>query len=279
MNKVDLHTHTTASDGMFPPAMNVKLAKEAGLHGLAITDHDTVAGVPEALLAGAELGIAVVPGVEISTSEQGKDIHILGYGISIDDPDLLLRLQALRNTRNRRNEEILTKLAELDMRVTLEELESAAGKSSQKEGSIGRPHIARALMDKGYVTDIREAFDRYLGEGMPAYASLARISPFEAIRWIHEAGGIAIIAHPGLYDMDELVLALLDTGEADGLEAFHSDHDREMERRYEEWALSRGKITTGGSDFHGIKDGIAFHGTLGSRWTDKAIVDRLIKTR
>jgi predicted metal-dependent phosphoesterase TrpH len=217
--------------------------------------------------------------VEISTSEQGKDIHVLGYGISIEDPELLSRLKALRNTRNRRNEEILSKLAELGMPVSLEELESTAGKSSQKDGSIGRPHIAQALRDKGYVADIREAFDRYLGEGMPGYANLTRVSPAEAIRWIHDAGGIAIVAHPGLYDEDELVLALLDTGEADGVEAFHSEHDRTMEQRYAKWAESRGKIATGGSDFHGLKDGIAFHGALGSRWTESDIVDKLLGRR
>jgi predicted metal-dependent phosphoesterase TrpH len=274
--KADLHTHTTASDGMFRPAENVRLAKEAGLSALAITDHDTVAGVEEALEAGREYGITVIPGMELSTSADGKDIHILGYGISAEDSVLLSRLQAQRNVRNRRNEEMLKKLAELNMHVSLEELEAAAGKSRLEDGSIGRPHIAQALVDKGYVADKREAFDRLLGEGKPAYASLARIAPTEAIRWIHEAGGIAIIAHPGLYGDDELVLTLLDSG-ADGLEAFHSEHDEQMERRYAEWAENRGKLVTGGSDFHGIKDGVAFHGDIGSRTVDASIVAELLR--
>lgn len=274
--KADLHTHTTASDGMFQPAENVRLAKEAGLSALAITDHDTVAGVEEALAAGREYGITVIPGVELSTSVDGKDIHILGYGISAEDSVLLSRLQAQRNVRNRRNEEMLNKLAELNMRVSLEELEAAAGKSRLEDGSIGRPHIAQVLVDKGYVADKREAFDRLLGEGKPAYSSLTRIAPTEAIRWIHEAGGIAIIAHPGLYGDDDLVLTLLDSG-ADGLEAFHSDHDEQMEQRYAEWAEIRGKLVTGGSDFHGVKDGVAFHGDIGSRTVDASIVAELLR--
>ncbi|QMV40275.1 PHP domain-containing protein [Cohnella cholangitidis] len=274
--KADLHTHTTASDGMFRPAENVRLAKEAGLSALAITDHDTIAGVEEALAAGREYGITVIPGMELSTSADGKDIHILGYGISTEDSVLLSRLQAQRNVRNRRNEEILNKLAELNMHVSLEELEAAAGKSRLEDGSIGRPHIAQVLVDKGYVADKREAFERLLGEGKPAYASLTRIAPTEAIRWIHEAGGIAIIAHPGLYGDDDLVLTLLDSG-ADGLEAFHSDHDERMEQRYAEWAENRGKLVTGGSDFHGVKDGVAFHGDIGNRTVDASIVDKLLR--
>ncbi len=277
-NRADLHTHTTASDGMFRPADNVRLAKEAGLAAVAVTDHDTVAGIPEALKAGLTHGIIVVPGVEISTTSSGKDIHILGYGISSDDPIFLERLLTLRNVRNGRNDEILSKLARLGLNVSREELETAAGKTRRGDGSIGRPHIAQVLVDKGYVTDIRDAFERYLGEGKPAYASGARISPNEAIAWIHEAGGTAIIAHPGIYEDDSLVLSLLDAG-ADGLEAFHSDHDPRMERRYEEWSSSRGKLVTGGSDFHGMKEGVVFHGAIGCRSVDVSVAIRLIQRK
>lgn len=278
-NRADLHTHTIASDGMFQPADNVRLAKEAGMTALAITDHDTLAGIPEAMEAGRSYGIIVVPGVEMSTAVEGKDIHILGYGISPDDSRLLQRLLSLRNARNLRNEEILARLEKLGMRISPEELENAAGKLFRKDGSVGRPHIAQVLVDKGYVTDIREAFDRFLGEGKPAYASQTRISPTEAISWIREAGGTAIIAHPGLYEDDALVLALLEADDgagADGLEAFHSDHDARMEQRYAEWAMNRGKLVTGGSDFHGIRDGVAFHGAIGSRSVDASIVERLL---
>jgi predicted metal-dependent phosphoesterase TrpH len=274
-NRADLHTHTTASDGMFRPSVNVRMAKEAGLAAVAITDHDTVAGIPEALEAGLEYGIIVVPGVEISTAAEGQDIHILGYGISRDDPVFQKRLLSLRNVRNERNEGILARLAQLGMIVSYEEVEIAAGKSRLSDGSVGRPHIAAVLVDKGYVTDVRDAFNRYLAEGKPAYVSPPRISPEEAIDWIHEAGGMAIVAHPGLYADDSLVLRLLDSV-ADGLEAFHSDHDALSEQRYEQWATTRGKLVTGGSDFHGMKEGVAFHGTLGNRTVDAAIIGRLV---
>lgn len=275
-NRADLHTHTTASDGMFHPSVNVRMAQEAGLAAIAITDHDTVAGIHEAQEAGLEYGIIVVPGVEISTAAEGKDIHMLGYGISPDDPVLLKRLVSLRNVRNVRNVEILARLTRLGINVSHEELEMAAGKSHLSEGSVGRPHIAAVLVGKGYATDVRDAFNRYLGEGKPAYVSPPRISPEEAIDWIHDAGGTAIVAHPGLYADDSLVLRLLDSG-ADGLEAYHSDHDELSEKRYEQWANSRGKLVTGGSDFHGMKEGVAFHGPLGNRSVDAAIIEQLIR--
>jgi predicted metal-dependent phosphoesterase TrpH len=270
-NRADLHTHTTASDGMFPPETNVRLAKEAGLAAIAITDHDTIAGIPEALRAGDVYGMVVVPGVELSTWTGDKDIHILGYGYALDDARWLERLQSLRQTRNRRNERILANLERLGMPITPEELAAAAGKTERKDKSVGRPHIAQAMLDKGYVSDLREAFDRWLGEGLPAYERQSQLSSVEAISWIQEAGGTAIIAHPGLYEDDATVLALLDGG-ADGLEAFHSEHHPDEERRYAEWAASRGKLVTGGSDFHGIKDGRAYHGAIGSRTVDAGIV-------
>jgi predicted metal-dependent phosphoesterase TrpH len=275
-NRADLHTHTTASDGLFPPEMNVRMAKEAGLSAIAITDHDTLAGIPEALEAGLVYGILVVPGVEISTAVEGTDIHVLGYGISPDDTLLHSRLLSLRNVRNRRNEAILSRLELLGMSVSHEELEQAAGKAQSSEGSIGRPHIAQVLVDKGYAADLKEVFDRWLGEGKPANVSPPRITPAEAISWIHDAGGKAIIAHPGIYDNDALVVHLLDSA-ADGIEAFHSDHDSQAELRYEEWAISRGKLVTGGSDFHGVKDGIAFHGALGNRSVDVEVISRLLE--
>jgi len=277
-NRADLHTHTTASDGMFRPAVNVQMAKAAGLAAIAITDHDTVAGIPEALAAGKENGIIVVPGVEMSTAVDGKDIHILGYGISPDDPILLQRLLSLRNVRNRRNEDILANLEQLGMEVSLEDLEKAAGKADHIDKSVGRPHIAQVLVDKGYVSDLREAFDRFLGEGKPAYASQTRISPEEAMTWIHEAGGTAIIAHPGLYSDDSLVFSLLDSG-ADGLEAFHSDHSPELEQHYANKAEGKGKLITGGSDFHGTRNGVPFHGAIGSRSVDVAVVRQLLRSK
>ncbi|KIL35228.1 metal-dependent phosphoesterase [Cohnella kolymensis] len=273
-NRADLHTHTTASDGMNRPSENVRLAKEAGLSAVAITDHDTVAGIPEALEAGERYGISVVPGVEISTALDGRDIHMLGYGISHQDPLLLSRLSSLRNVRNRRNEQILARLAELGMPVSMAEVEAAAGKSGRGSESVGRPHIAQVLMNKGYASDLRDAFDRFLGEGKPAYVSPPRISPFEAVAWIHEAGGAAVVAHPGLYDNDDLVAALLEAG-ADGVEAFHSDHDAEQEARYSALADRHSKLVTGGSDFHGAREGVIFHGPIGNKTVDAGVVHKL----
>jgi 3',5'-nucleoside bisphosphate phosphatase len=274
-NRADLHTHTTASDGKCRPADNVKLAKAAGLAAVAITDHDTVAGVAEALEAGRQEGVIVVPGVEISTSANGKDIHVLGYGFSPENPQLLRRLEAHRNGRNERNERILVRLAELGLPVTMSEVEAVAGKRSDRDGSVGRPHIAQAMVDKGYATDIRDAFDRFLAEGKAAYVVRQSLSPQEAIAWLQEAGGKAIIAHPGLYRDDDLVLSLLQAG-ADGLEAYHSDHGQEEETRYAGLAASLGKLATGGSDFHGMTDGEAFHGPIGHRTVDVAVVKRLL---
>ena len=274
-NRADLHTHTTASDGTNRPADNVRLAAEAGLSAIGITDHDTVAGIPEALAAGEAHGIVVVPGVEISTASGGKDVHVLGYGIDYEDATFVGRLLSLRDTRNRRNELIVEKLGELGMPISMSEVEAAAGKSGKGDGTIGRPHIAQALVDKGYVADIREAFDRLLAEGKPANVVPPRIEPLTAVAWIHEAGGKAIVAHPGLYGDDALVAAILDGG-ADGLEAYHSDHDEAEEARYARMAEERGLIATGGSDYHGSREGVVFHGEIGNRTVPMTVVERLL---
>jgi len=274
-NRADLHTHTTASDGRHTPEENVRMAQEAGLAAIAITDHDTVAGVADALRAGLRYGVVVVPGVELGTSANGKDVHILGYGVALEDERWLNRLRELREARDRRNDRILENLAALGMPILTEELAAAAGRSSRKDKSVGRPHIAQAMVDKGFAADLREAFDLWLGEGKPAYARQSRISPREAIEWIREAGGKAIVAHPGIYGDDDLVLSLLDQA-ADGLEAYHPDHDEEQARRYAEWAASRGKLVTGGSDFHGIRDGEAYHGAIGSFTADAGVAELLL---
>lgn len=278
MSRVDLHTHTTASDGRHRPAEVVRMAKEAGLSGVAVTDHDTVAGIAEAISAGAEHGIRVLPGVEISTSAEGRDIHILGYGFRADDPLFLERLITLRLARDRRNDMIIARLNELGMEITLSEVEQAAAASPRKGGSIGRPHMAEVLVRKGYAKDFRDAFDRYLAEGAAAYVNPPRIGPAEAVRWIQEAGGAAVVAHPGLYGNDRLVLELLDGG-ADGLEAYHSDHDEDQQRHYQAMAESRGKLVTGGSDFHGTLNGIVYHGRVGDRTVDASVVDQLLAAR
>ncbi|MBB6636451.1 PHP domain-containing protein [Cohnella thailandensis] len=275
MSQADLHTHTTASDGLHRPADNVRMAKEAGLGGIAITDHDTVAGIEEALREGEKLGIAVVPGVEISTAYEGTEIHVLGYYMNVEDPVFLARLADQRKVRDARNEGILARLGELGIQVSMEELREIAGRSESPEETIGRPHIADALVRRGVVGTIQEAFDRYLAKGRAAYVDPPpRITPMEAYRWIKDAGGAAIVAHPGLYRREELASDLLDGG-ADGVEAHHSDHTPEQEERYRQLAIARGKIVTGGSDFHGARKGGVYHGPIGNRTVEMSVLEQL----
>ncbi|GIO83760.1 PHP-like protein [Paenibacillus faecis] len=273
--RYDLHTHTRASDGMNAPADNVRLAREQGLTGLAITDHDTVAGVREAMAEGERQSILVIPGVEISTRASGKDIHVLGYFIQTDDPVLLQRLASLRETREARNVQIIDKLNGLGISITLDEVKAGLGRPLRPDESLGRPHIADALVRKGLAADMRDAFDRYLGEGKPGYASLPRISPEEAMGWIREAGGAPVLAHPGLYGDDELVETIVAKGGPAGIEVYHSDHGPEDEERYLALARRYGLIATGGSDYHGVRQGVVFHGDLGSRYADGECVRQL----
>ncbi|MDU4697747.1 MAG: PHP domain-containing protein [Paenibacillus sp.] len=274
-DRYDLHSHTQASDGMNKPAENVKLAKEKGLTGLAITDHDTVAGIEEALKAGKEFGVDVVPGIEISTRAGGKDIHVLGYFLNLEDQRLQERLSRLRSVREERNELIIAKLQQLGLEITLEEVKAGLARPLRPEESLGRPHIADVLVHKGYVADMREAFDRYLAEGKPGYASLPRIAPEEAIAWIREGGGASVLAHPGLYGDDDLVRSILEGGKPDGIEVYHSDHGPEEELRYAAMAEQYGLIVTGGSDYHGERQGVVFHGDLGGRTAPPGTVERL----
>lgn len=278
MERYDLHTHTQASDGMNQPAENVRMAKEKGLTGLAITDHDTVAGIAEALLAGKELGLDVVPGIEISTRVGEKDIHVLGYFVDPEDNRFKERLARLRLVRGERNGLIIAKLQQLGLSITLEEVKAGLSRPLRPDESLGRPHIADTLVHKGYVSDMRDAFDRYLAEGKPGYASLPRIAPEEAIVWIREAGGVPVLAHPGLYSDDDLVRSIVERGKPAGIEVYHSDHGPEEELRYAAMAEKYGLIVTGGSDYHGVRQGVVFHGDLGGRTAPPGTVERLRQT-
>ncbi len=275
--RYDMHTHTRASDGMNSPSEQVRLAGERGLAGIAITDHDTVAGVKEALEEGSRLGIAIVPGVEISTRAKEKDIHILGYYPDIDNELLQQRLASLRATRDSRNDLMIARLQELGLEITLDEVIAAMGRPLRSGESLGRPHIADALVHKGYARDLRDAFDRYLAEGKAGYVSLPRIAPLEAMDWIREAGGVAVIAHPGLYGDDRLVEEIILQGRPDGIEVYHSDHGPDEEKRYMALAMRHALIPTGGSDYHGVRQGEVFHGELGSKYVTADIVQHLQK--
>lgn len=272
--QADLHSHTTASDGTQSPRANVQMAVQADLGAIAITDHDTISGVAEALAAGVELGIVVVPGVEISTVAGGQDIHILGYFIDTTDETFLGRLASLRDTRDTRNEMIIAKLQELGIDITMDEVMGGVANVKRKGDTVGRPHIAAVLLNKGYVTSITEAFDRYLATGAAAYANPPRIEPATAIAWIHDAGGSAVLAHPGIYHDDALVEAITMQG-IDGIEVYHADHSLEDEERYRLLAQRKGLLMTAGSDFHGEREGVAFHGAIGSKRIGMEVLERL----
>ncbi|BCJ87804.1 PHP domain-containing protein [Effusibacillus dendaii] len=240
----DLHMHTTASDGVYAPKDLVRKAKETGLKTIAITDHDTLAGVEEAQQAGMELGLQVLPGVEISTKYKGKNVDILGYNMS-DWRNLHDKLAAFRDDREARALQIIQRFAELHMPITLEDVKEFSG-----EGVIARPHIAKAIVKKGYVSDVQTVFDKYLADGGPAAVDKKILSPQEGIDLIHEAGGYAVMAHPVLIDNDNLVRELLAGCSFDGLEVWHRKHDKQDVKRYKQMAEKYELLVTGGSDFH-----------------------------
>lgn len=260
---------------MQAPKVNVQLAKEKGLAALAITDHDTVAGIEEALAAGKQCNIVVVPGVEISTRAGGKDIHVLGYYVDYKNEQFLSRLRELRETRQLRNGKIISKLQELGITITLDEVIQGLGRPLLPDESIGRPHIADVLVDKGYASNMRDAFDQYLAEGAQAFVSEPRISPEDACRWIREAGGTPVLAHPGLYKDDILVRDMIESAHPAGIEVYHSDHGEEEELRYLAMAEEYDLIVTGGSDFHGARQGVVFHGDIGSVTVPVDVLEQL----
>ena len=266
--RVDLHSHTTASDGLNSPADNMKLAKEAGLVALGITDHDSVNGIEEAMVAAERLGIEVIPGIEVSTVENGQDVHVLGYFIRYKDQNFLNQLDELQRARDRRNEMMLEKLGELGIEIQIEEVR----KKLRREGAnVGRPHIAEVMIDKGVVQTMEEAFREYLGKNGKAYVNPIRISPEEGIEIIKAAGGIPILAHPGLYGDDEMVERLIRYG-VKGIEAFHPDHNDEEEQKYQQMAERYGILVTAGSDFHGSRKGVMFHAPIGTKTVSYEIV-------
>lgn len=269
----DLHTHTLASDGTCAPAENVRIAREQGLAAVAITDHDTVAGIAEAVEAGRKEGIEVIPGVEISSVANGQDIHVLGFFIPYESAAFQERLARLRDARHERNKMIIERLRAMGIDISLEAIYS---RKQDQEKNIGRPHIAEELVRLGVVQTVAEAFDKYLGKGGTAYTNPKRMTPQAAIKFIREAGGVAVLAHPGIYGDDELVESLIVYG-LDGIEVWHPDHDAEATERYRKLGEEYGCILTGGSDFHGWRGEEPFHAMLGSRTAGIEAVEKLRK--
>lgn len=251
MSRIDLHLHTTHSDGSLRPSDVLALAKQANVSALAITDHDITTGIPEALAAGQALGIEVIPGVEISSFDGTSELHILGYFVQWDEPDFNRRLAQLRESRHRRNPLIIQRLREAGLNVTYDEVRALAGTES-----VGRPHIAQLLMQKKYVTSAKEAFDRYLADGRAAYVARELPSPVEAIKWINDGKGVAVLAHPTWIKqsgegLGACVTALKEAG-LGGVEVHYSTHTKSQTSRYLELARRLDLLITGGSDFHGI---------------------------
>ena len=251
MSRIDLHMHTTHSDGSFSTAEVMAFAKQAGLAALAITDHDIVDGIPEATAIGKELGIEVVPGVEISSRLGESELHILGYFLNWTDPLLAQRLSTLRDSRHLRNPKIVQRLNELGIPITYEEVRALAGTES-----VGRPHIARLLMEKKFVTSAKEAFDRYLANGRPAFVDRDLPAPADAVRWIREAGGVPVLAHPtwvrtSAEGLRVLVQELKAVG-LGGVEVHYSTHTPSQTTEYLDLAKQCDLLVTGGSDFHGV---------------------------
>lgn len=253
---IDLHIHSTASDGTLAPAEIIALAVRLGLGAISITDHDSIAGSREALLSGIPADLGFLTGVEISAEPPPSypgagSIHILGYGLRLDDPELNRTLEKLQDSRRQRNPEIIARLNKLGIAIRIEEVEREAA-----DGQPGRPHIAKLLVQKGVVKTIDDAFDRYLGNGKPAYVDKYRIESNHAIELINAAGGIPVLAHPCLLELErvepleDLLQEMMSMG-LKGLEVYYPLHSPEQARQYADLALRHHLLMTGGTDFHG----------------------------
>lgn len=277
MSFVDLHCHSTASDGTFAPSAVVALAVRSGLSALALTDHDTIAGIPEAAEAARKAGIDFLPGIEISCDvPKPATMHLLGYGVDPHSPVLLDMTRRLIEGRNDRNPRIINRLNELGVKISMEELEAEAN-----GGVIGRPHIAAILLRKGYVSSIKNAFDKYLAPGGAAYFDKERISPKQAIDMVRQSGGLPVLAHPSQLrtendaQLDRTIKDLADLGLA-GLEVIHSDNNEAMVAKYTALADKYGLLKTGGSDFHGTNKKDIQLGTANGQKVPRAFFDALV---
>jgi len=264
MAGADLHVHSTASDGLDPPVRVCERAVAAGLDAIALTYHDSVGGVAEAIEHGAWLCLEVLAGCELTAYEGEMELHILGYGIDIGNAELLGHLHEFRCQRRLRAERIVEQLGAAGVGVALERVLELAG----PRGAVGRPHVARALLEAGHVGDFDEAFDRFLARGRPAYFPKPDISPRRVIEIIHAAGGVAVLAHPAINAQERMIERLLPEG-LDGIEVWHSLHRPDQSDALFTLALRHGILKTGGSDCHGALPGR--QATLGNVCVDPTL--------
>lgn len=250
LHLVDLHTHSTQSDGTLTPTELVRAASERGLRVLGLTDHDTLSGIAEATAEAHGYDVEVVAGVELSTSVSDAHgdipVHLLGYFVDYDDAALRTELAAFANARQTRMERMVEKLNDLGLQITTEDVLTLAG-----SGTVGRPHIARALVNLGYVSDLREAFERYLGRGCPGFVPRPKVETERGIQMIRRAGGVAVLAHPRDLENIASLLARLAPSGLGGIEVDYGDYDVQTRNALRQTAHHWNLVATGGSDYHG----------------------------
>ena len=269
---MDLHVHTTASDGRLTPAATVALAAARGLRVLALTDHDSTEGVDAGIEAARGSGLEVIPGVEINTDTPQGEAHVLGYFLDPADATLQERLSDRRRARMARGLEIVAKLQALGLDVNWERVQQIAG--ADEGGAVGRPHVALALQEKGYVTSTQEAFERYIGRSGPAYVDYEKLTPEEAIKIIRRASGVAVLAHPStIQGLDAYLPPLIESG-LEGLECYYGAYPSDVVRALVATADRFGLVATGGSDYHGTEQ-TTYNASLGGTNVPVSVVDRL----
>ncbi len=250
IGKTDLHIHTTISDGRFSPSEIVRKAAHLGLRTIAICDHDNVDGIQMALTAAANFPqLKVIPGVEISTFAPGSEVHILGYYMNFTNLKFVNTLRASRNSRLERAREMITRLNKLNINISWQQVQEAAGSST-----IGRPHLAQVMLDNGYIKSFKEAFEKYIGLGGPAYVERQKITPSEAVKLIIEANGLPVLAHPFTIHEPERFIALLKPIGLGGIEVHYNGYSLDQRKALTLLADQFNLIHTGGSDYHGIDD-------------------------
>ena len=265
---IDLHSHTTASDGQHSPTDLLQRAAQAGVKRLAVTDHDTVAGLEEAQSAAHSHGVQLINGIEVSAFIHGKEIHVLGHFLDITEPRLLAYTARLRNERTDRMERMVAQMCKLGYPVTMAEVRAIA-----QDAQLGRPHLARVLVEKRYTTSVKEAFDRWLGDGKPGWVDRIRITGEDAIQLIKGAGGAATLAHPAVSRATDLDIQNLSDAGLAGLEVFHSDHVPSQREKLLKLTQRLGLVPTAGSDYHGPD--VTPDRNLGDETMDERLFDEL----
>ena len=275
---IDLHTHSVKSDGAMQPAAVVDEAKKAGLAAISLTDHDVIDGVSEAMQRGEEVGVEVIPGIELSAKFK-TETHVLGYFVDLENPAFLEKLEEIRRVRMQRNYETAENLRKIGFPVTVEDAMELA-----PNGIIGRAHFARVMANRGYVSSVKEAFDKYLANGKPGYSTLQLLSPRDAVELIKAAGGMAFLAHLHLTRLEgeelyNFVRDLKDAG-MDGIEGYYTEYTPEMQEEYQNLAKKLDLLISGGTDFHGaMKPHISIGRGLGNMEIPYSILEKMKEHR